>query len=117
MALPTIPLCPAIYIIELLSRENKKLSEIWEKMGEGKCHSGEINFEVENKEKVMENIKNKYSDGDLNEIDGILITYKDFWFSIRVSNTEPVMRLNLEADSEELMKEKVKEISEIIKKF
>jgi phosphomannomutase len=106
-----------LYIIELLSRENKKLSEIWEKMGEGKCHSGEINFEVENKEKVMENIKNKYSDGDLNEIDGILITYKDFWFSIRVSNTEPVMRLNLEADSEELMKEKVKEISEIIKKF
>jgi len=105
-----------LYIIELLSRKNKKLSEIWEKMGEGKYHSGEINFEVENKEKVFAEIKSKYSDGELSELDGILITYDNFWFSVRASNTEPVIRLNLEADSEELMEEKVREISEIIKK-
>ncbi|MFA5211158.1 MAG: phosphomannomutase/phosphoglucomutase [Patescibacteria group bacterium] len=106
-----------LYIIDLLSRENKKMSEIWEKMGKEKYHSGEINFEVENKEEVMEKIKNKYSDGELNELDGILINYKDFWFSVRCSNTESVIRLNLEANSEELMREKVEEISEIIKKI
>lgn len=103
-----------LYIIELLSRENKKLSEIWGEMGKGKYHSGEINFEVEKKEEVMKKIKNKYSDGELNELDGILINYKDFWFSVRCSNTEPVMRLNLEANSEDLMKEKVEELKKII---
>ena len=70
---------------------------------------------MSDKEKVFSEIKDKYSDGELNELDGILITYDHFWFSVRASNTEPVIRLNLEADTEELMREKVDELKNIIK--
>ncbi|MBI2436880.1 MAG: phosphomannomutase/phosphoglucomutase [Candidatus Magasanikbacteria bacterium] len=102
-----------LYVLDIMSTQGKKLSEIWEPMNT-KFHSGEINFEVEDTKKVLNALKETYHDGNLNELDGVLFTYPDFWFNVRASNTEPVLRLNLEAESKELMEEKVAEIRQII---
>lgn len=109
--------CPELaflYILKILSENNKTLSEIWQPMNRY-FHSGEINFEVEDKNKVLNFLKEKYNDAQVNTLDGLLFTYPDWWFNVRASNTEPVLRLNLEAHTEEKMKEKVAEIKEIIK--
>lgn len=78
-------------------------------------HSGEINFKVKNVSDKLKEIENAFSDAALNKLDGITATYEDWWFNVRGSNTEPVIRLNLEAKSSELMEKGIKEVSKIIK--
>ncbi len=102
-----------LYILKILSEKNKKLSELWQGMVRY-SHSGEINFEVENKEEILRKLEEKYTDAEINKLDGLLFTYPDYWFSVRTSNTEPVLRLNLEAKTEELMGEKVNEVRKVI---
>lgn len=77
-------------------------------------HSGEINFTVKDKDGVLRRLKEKYVDAEINYLDGLTFTYPDFWFNVRASNTEPLLRLNLEAMADKLMKEKIIEIREII---
>lgn len=77
-------------------------------------HSGEINFKGADKEKVFARLKEKYGDARINDLDGLTFTYPDFWFNVRGSNTEALVRLNLEARSEKVMKEKTKEVSGVI---
>lgn len=76
--------------------------------------SGEINRAVKNKESVFNTIKQKYSDGEINLLDGVSVTYSDFWFNVRGSNTEDKVRLNLEATSKEIMQSKRDEILNLI---
>lgn len=102
-----------MYVLAILSESDKTLGEIWKPLNYY-FHSGEINFEVENKEEILKKLKNKYADAEINKLDGLLFTYPDYWFSVRASNTEPLLRLNLEAKTEKIMKEKVREITEII---
>lgn len=78
--------------------------------------SGEINLSVDDKEKVFDNLKKKYSDAKISLLDGISIEYPDFWFNVRASNTENVVRLNLESLDFDLMQEKRDEVLEVIKK-
>ena len=79
-------------------------------------HSGEINFVVDDKEAKINEIKAAFPDGELNELDGITITYDDFWFNVRPSNTESKLRLNLEAVDQETMQKRRDEVIAIIKK-
>jgi len=79
-------------------------------------HSGEINFKVKSVPDKLKKVESEFSDGEINKLDGVTVTYKDWWFNVRGSNTEPVIRLNLEARSRELMDDGVKKVSEIIKK-
>ena len=102
-----------LYILQLLSVQDKKLSELWQSLNKY-CQSEEINFKVENKEEVLKKLQEKYFDAEINKLDGLLFTYPDYWFNVRASNTEPVLRLNLEANSKELMEEKLAEIKKII---
>jgi len=74
--------------------------------------SGEINFEVEDKQAKMDELARRYSDSRIDHLDGITIGYKDWWFNCRPSNTEPLLRLNVEASSKELLDEKLAEIAE-----
>ncbi len=104
-----------LYILKILSDKNQPLSEVWQAMNT-KFHSGEINFRVDDIDKILQSLKEKYIDADLNELDGLLFTYSDYWFSVRASNTEPVLRLNLEADSEKLMQGKLTEVKNIIER-
>jgi phosphomannomutase len=78
-------------------------------------HSGEINFKGADKEKVFVRLKEKYHDAEINDLDGLTFTYPDFWLNAHGSNTEALVRLNLEARSEKVMKEKTKEASDLIK--
>ncbi|MDD3498133.1 MAG: phosphomannomutase/phosphoglucomutase [Candidatus Moranbacteria bacterium] len=111
---------PAIYILNLLAETGKPISELVKELRRY-YHSGEINSEVNDKDAVLTKLKEKYKDGKLDELDGVKISYWNkekgsrWWFNVRPSNTEPVLRLNLEADNKELMEEKLKEILGIIK--
>ncbi len=78
-------------------------------------HSGEINSEVTNKDAIMQHLQDTYADGTLSTLDGIKIDYPEWWFNVRPSNTEPVLRLNCEAKTQALMEEKRDELLAIIR--
>lgn len=106
----------SLYILKLMKEQGKKLSEIVEPLRKY-SQSGEINFEVENKKEVMEKLKMAYPDAKTMDLDGITIDLGDWWCNVRASNTEPLLRLNLEAQDDDMMKEKVEEIRGLIGKF
>ena len=76
--------------------------------------SGEINRDVKDKETVFKNIIKAFPDGKIEKLDGVSVTYPDFWFNVRGSNTEEKVRLNLESTSDKLTQEKTKEILKLI---
>lgn len=79
-------------------------------------HSGEINSIVADKDKVFDQLKEKYQDAlSFSDIDGVTFEFSDYWFNVRGSNTEPKMRLNLEARSQEQMEQKRDEVLAIIR--
>lgn len=107
---------PVIMIIlKVMTEENKKLSELAAEMR--RAHeSGEYNFKVSNAGEIMDHIKEKYKDGSLSTIDCIEIAYPDWRFSIRTSNTEPLLRLNVEAYEKSVMEIRRDELISEIKK-
>ncbi len=76
------------------------------------CQSGEINFKVENKQEKMDELAKRYSDAKVDYMDGVTVQYKDFWFNCRPSNTEPLLRLNVETKTKDLLDEILAEIKE-----
>ena len=109
---------PAILIakfLKFLSEKNMPFSEAV-KPYQKYFHSGEINFKVKSVAEKLKEIEEKYGDGEINKLDGVTVEYSDWWFNVRGSNTEPVVRLNLEAKTKELMEEKTEEVSDFIKK-
>ncbi len=107
------PVTACAQIMQEITRENKPFSEIVKPLARY-AHSGEINFKVDSKDATVEKIKHHFADGELSELDGILITYPDFWFNVRGSNTESVLRLNLEAVDQETMEKRRDEITNLI---
>lgn len=101
-----------VILLELLSGYEQPLSEIVQPFY--KYAKSDANFKVENKEAVIEKIKEKYSDGKQDFLDGVTIEYKDWWFNVRPSNTEPLLRLTIEADNLGLLEEKKKELADFI---
>jgi phosphomannomutase len=75
-------------------------------------HSGELNFKA-SKDVVFPKLK--AFGGQIEELDGITVRFSDWWCNVRASNTEPVVRLNLEADSAELMQTKLAELTALMK--
>jgi phosphomannomutase len=88
---------PALLMLELLSAEDRKLSEAMAEFRARYFISGEINSEVDDPEGKMAAIVERYSDGELTRLDGISVDYPDWHFNVRPSNTEPLLRLNLES--------------------
>lgn len=78
--------------------------------------TGEINLQVSEPDKVIATLEARYQDSDLDHLDGLTVSYPTWWFNIRRSHTEPLVRLNLEADTESLMDEKRSEVLELIHK-
>jgi phosphomannomutase len=100
-------------ILEKISETGKNISELI-KPYQKYFHSGEINFKIKDKEKILKVLEKKYKKGKISKLDGLRIDFKDWWFLVRASNTEPVLRLVLEAKTKEKMEEKVKELKKII---
>jgi phosphomannomutase len=110
-------LMPFLLIMEMLSQSGKKLSEIYRPYFEKYFAIEETNFKVKSVPEVLAAVKEKYSTGRLSELDGIAVEFDMWRFSVRGSNTEPVIRLNLEARSKEFMEDKCKELSDLINQF
>ena len=107
---------PFLLVMQLMSEENKSLFELVNEMVEEFPCSGEINTRLENPQAKLEEIKAKYSDGKMETVDGISVEYENWRFNVRMSNTEPLIRLNVESRGDKaLMEEKTKELLELIR--
>ncbi len=105
-----------IKILELITDSGKTLEELIKPL-QKYFSSGEMNFETKDKEKVMEAFKEKYKEAPkIFFLDGVSVEYPDWWFNVRPSGTEPLLRLKIEAKTKELLEEKKKELVEIIEK-
>ena len=99
------------YASSLNGKLSDKIAEL-----EGKYFlSGEINSKVEDARKTLDEVKNKYSDGELSEISGVAIRYPDWHFVVRPSDNEPLVRLTVEANSRELVDQKTEELLDLIR--
>ncbi len=107
------PILTLFRIMEVLEKLNRPLSELVKPIAKY-FSSKEINFEVENKLEKIKELERIYRDGEISKIDGLTVEYKDWWFNVRPSNTEPVLRLTVEAETEELLEEKIRELTEMI---
>lgn len=99
--------------LQFLSSEDKPFSELVAPYMKYRS-SGEINREVADTQATLLRIKETFKDGKITEIDGVSVEYPDWWFNVRASNTEPLIRLNLESRSAALTEEKVKEVLQVI---
>ena len=107
---------PALLMLELISKEERPLSELMAEFRSKYFISGEINSEVADQERKMREIEESYSDGEIGHLDGVSVDYADWHFNVRPSNTEPLLRLNLESlVSREHMEEKRDEVLGLIR--
>jgi len=98
-----------VQILNIVAQAEKPISELIEPLR--RYHSsGEINFEVEDKQGMMEGLARRYGEGKVDYLDGVTVSFKDWWFNCRPSNTEPFLRLNIEAKTKDLLDEKFSEI-------
>jgi phosphomannomutase len=109
-------LIPFLLILQLMSHEKTKLSELVGQMIKAYPCSGEINSTVSNGAEKIKMLKEKYSDGQIDELDGLSVDYPDWRFNVRMSNTEPLIRLNVESKGDEkLMQQKTEELLKFIR--
>lgn len=93
----------ALMVLVMLSQQTKKLSQLVDELDIYPA-SGEINFVVSDILSVTEAIKTGFPDADsVDELDGVSVWFKDYWFNVRASKTEPLLRLNVEADTQEIL--------------
>jgi phosphomannomutase len=107
---------PALLLLELLSKEGRTLADLLAPLRERYFISGEINSTVEEQEAKMSELAERYADGEASWLDGVSVDYDDWHFNVRPSNTEPLLRLNLESlVSREHMAEKRDEVLALIR--
>ncbi len=106
-------LLAAMIAVQMLAESGKKLSEL---ASEYKTYKAipETNFEVADKSAALVRIKEAFSDGTQDELDGVTVNYPDGWFNVRASNTEPLLRLNAEAKNEAQLQAIVGRVKQVI---
>ena len=100
--------------LELISEENKPLSALVKSI-DPYFRTGEINSQVADIPKKLEEIEKQYSSGKVDYLDGVTVDFGDWWFNVRPSNTEPLLRLNIEANTKEKLEEKKEELLKLIR--
>jgi phosphomannomutase len=98
-----------VMLMSIMSRSGKRLSELIAPTRRYAA-TGEVNFHVEDKDRMLAALKAKYAGGEIDELDGVTIGFEDWWFNVRKSNTEPLLRLNLEADTPALLAQRKAEL-------
>jgi phosphomannomutase len=86
-------------VLNLMCREGRKLSALVKPLRRYRA-TGEVNFVVEDKDGLIERLERLFRDGQVDRADGVTVQFDDWWFNVRKSNTEPLLRLNLEAKTE-----------------
>ena len=104
-----------VHILNIVAAAKTPVSELIEPLRRYHA-SGEINFEVEDKQTRMEELARMYCDGQIDQLDGVTVGYKDWWFNCRPSNTEPLLRLNVEAKTKQMLEERLAEIGKLLGK-
>lgn len=104
----------ALTVIELLSKEGVTMSEALKPLDKY-YRSGEINSEVADQQAVLRRLESRFSDGQIDYLDGLTVSYPDWWFNVRPSNTQPLLRLNVEANDPALLEEKTQEVLAVIR--
>ncbi|MFI5240345.1 MAG: phosphomannomutase/phosphoglucomutase [Candidatus Saccharimonadia bacterium] len=107
-------LIAALVAIEVLNNSGLPLSQLAAKYHKY-SNSGEINLTVTDKTEVLEKVTQAFPDGEQDNLDGLTISYPNWWFNIRGSNTEPLLRLNIEADRDAVLAEKQAQLLALIK--
>lgn len=111
-------LIPALLMLELMSKKGKSLRDLLQPFRERYFISGEINTKLASMQDVprkLAAIEARYADAAIAKMDGISVDYPDWHFNVRPSNTEPLLRLNLEAASPAMMERKRDEVLELIR--
>ncbi len=103
-----------IKLANLICKKNVPVAELVKPLRKY-YQSGEVNTKVADVPGILNKIREKYSDGLMFELDGISVEYSNWWFNVRASNTEPLLRLNVEASDEATMIEKRDEILALFK--
>jgi phosphomannomutase len=107
---------PFLLILQLMSEENKNISSLVEEMIAKYPCSGEINSTIDDPAGKLKEIEKLYADGRIDKTDGLSVEHDKWRFNLRMSNTEPIIRLNVEAKNDEhLMKQKTEELLKIIR--
>lgn len=106
---------PFLQIWQLLSETDEKLSELVAKYKKNHFMLDEITFKIDDVEPIFAKIKNEYADFEQSEIDGISIISDQFRFNLRSSNTEPILKLNMEAKSQEILNREREKLINLIK--
>lgn len=107
------PLFVVAKLIEILEEKRESLTKLIQPLRRY-FHTNEFNFKINDKEKAIRTFKEKYKDGHQFNLDGLSVEYPTWWFNVRPSNTEPLLRFNLESKSEEEMKQKRQEVTNVI---
>ena len=100
--------------LELISSDNRPLHEMVAEI-DPYYRSGEINSRVDSASDKIEQVGRAFEEGRQDLSDGLTVEYDDFWFNLRPSNTEPLLRLNLEAADKTVLETKTKQLLEIIR--
>jgi len=104
-----------LILLQNLSQDKRSFSKIIEEF-QIYYKSDEVNITIDDIPATLKAVKDKYNDGKQDFLDGITVEYDNWWFNTRPSNTEPLLRTTVEADTQELLDEKIKEVIEFIKK-
>ncbi len=104
-----------IEVLNILSSKNVPMSNLIAPLKKY-CSTGEINFKVSDKDKKIKEIAEHFKDGKIDYLDGVTVEYSDWWFNVRKSNTEPLLRLNLEGKTKATMEHRKKQVIDIIEK-
>ncbi len=103
-----------LIMLEELSRQGKRLSAVvapFYKYAKG----DEVNIEIDDIPAALDRVRTHYRDAEIDELDGVTVNYPDWWVNVRPSNTEPLLRITVEAPTEQLLKQKTEEVLRVIR--
>lgn len=103
-------------VVELICEEDQPLSQILEPI-DSRVRSGEINSEVANPQATIDKVEQHFASqgAEIDHLDGLTVGFDDWWLNLRASNTQPLLRLNVEADDQRVLQEKVDEVLGLIR--
>lgn len=103
----------ALTVIDILARSNKSLADLHDEYNVY-ANSGEINIPTSQADQLITKLATHFSDGEQDQLDGLTVRYSDWWFNVRPSNTEPLVRLSIEANDQDLLQTRQQELLTLI---
>lgn len=102
-----------IHVVNVLAETGRRLGDLIRPLQRYRA-SGEINFQCPDKDRVLRELLKTFADAQVDQLDGVTVQYPDWWFNVRPSNTEPLLRLNLEARTKKMMEERLAELAPLL---